>query len=485
MLVELVFLFLVAVAGRLCLARDEVDDVDPSGLIVGTALYVTCVAVVLITGLPGSPAAAIVMAVAVGFGVAIACRRNDKDDGPARPAVTFRPRRRTVLAVGAVVATGAVFHSLRLVRDATDAWAHLNIGARLRDGTLILADVSVKRGLSFGAIEAIGPLAGDVAVMGIVPAFGVAALLSAYAIVRLADVSGAAARALALIAVAVLATNARFLTNLVLIGPHLVVAFWLLAMIAVLAGRLGRLEGRGHRRAVARWIVLGALALAVVAARGEGALLVVPAAVPFLTSFRGAPARPADVRSVALGLLLWVVPYHTDRFAVVPGMEGALTIALGLMLLLATAAPVRRLLERIPLVGVTLGLSWIAMLAFLIVEPDEMLRLLVSTFANVALDVGGWGVGLLLILALAVVVRAVSGEPLPHRTGLLLGTFLPSHLILGILTGEGYAIGEGSSLNRMIFHVYPVLVVSVAAAILRMFREEQDAPWPEQTEASR
>ena len=479
MLTELAFLLLVAVAGRLSIVRGPASHVDPSGLLVGTALYVTAVAGLLIVGLPGRPVAAVLITLSVG---AVLTASRQRSMGSLRWAlVGLRPHRRTVVAVMAVVATGAAFYPLRLVRDATDAGRHLAVGAGLHDGTFALADVSVKGGLSFGAIEAIGFLAGDVAVMGIVPAFGVAGLLSAFAIVRSVDRAGDAGRWLGLITVAVLATNARFLTNLVLIGPHLVVAFWLLAMVATLA----RSEGEGARSNVARWVALGALALAVSAARGEGALLVVPAAVPFLVPFGVGLARPADVRAVALGLLLWVVPYHTAALSVLPTRDGLLTITLGVLLLLATVGPVQRRLGRLPLVGLALSLSWVALAGFFVIEADGMLRRIVSTFANVALDVGGWGVGLLLIVVLAAVVRLITREPLPFRAGLLLGTFLPSHLILGILTGESYAIGEGSSLNRMIFHVYPVLVVAVGAAILRMFREETDEAQEQPSEAGR
>ena len=76
--------------------------------------------------------------------------------------------------------------------------------------------------------------------------------------------------------------------------------------------------------------------------------------------------------------------------------------------------------------------------------------------------------------AIAIVVRIVSRSPLPMRTGLLVGAFLPVHLLLGLITGEGYAIGEGSSLNRMIFHIYPVLVVAVSAAVLRMMVADEE-----------
>ncbi len=59
---------------------------------------------------------------------------------------------------------------------------------------------------------------------------------------------------------------------------------------------------------------------------------------------------------------------------------------------------------------------------------------------------------------------------------LLLGSFFPAHLLLGMLDGEGYKIGEESSLNRMLFHMHSVLFVAVSAALLRMVVDgESDA----------
>ncbi len=458
MLVEIAFLLLAAISGRLLLSRSPGPDSDPSGLLVGTAVYVASVAVLLVLGLPARPSTGILLTLTVAV-LAAASRSG-------RPRwSSLRPRRRTALAGSLVLVTGAVFHPLRLVRDATDASAHLAYGARLQEGTLVLSDVGVKRGLSFGAIEAVGVFGGDVAVMGVVPAFGAAGLLAVYAIVRSGDVAGDSGCILGLIAVAVVATNARFITNLVLIGPHLVIAFWMLLLIAVLASAK---DDDDSRPAWARLITLAALALAVGAARGEGALLVVLAALPFLAHFDGAGARPREVRAVAVGLLIWLIPYHSDRFTSVPEFEGLGMIALALGLLLATLRPVVRMLGRVRPVGLALTVSWAALLALLIIDFDRTTRSIVATAANVALDVGGWGVGLLLMITLAFTVRWISRAPLPMRMGLLLGSFLPAHLLLGTLTGASFRIGEGSSLNRMLFHVYLVLVVAVSAAILRM-----------------
>lgn len=152
---------------------------------------------------------------------------------------------------------------------------------------------------------------------------------------------------------------------------------------------------------------------------------------------------------------------------------------LGIGLLIATVPAVRHALDRLRVVGLAHVVPWVGLAAFFVLDPGGTIRRLVSTAANVALDVGGWGVGLLLIVVIAVAVRIVSRSALPLRSGLLLGTFLPIHLMLGLLTGEGYAIGEGSSLNRMIFHIYPVLVVAVSAAVVRMMvadDEQQSAP---------
>ena len=467
MLVEIAFLLLIAVVGRLALSRLPGHDMDPSGAVVGSALYAASVAMLLGIGLPAQPVTAMLVSLVVGLLLAFGVDRR-----MWRSRISeLRPQRRSMIAAGLVLITGALLHPLRLVRDATDAWSHLSMAVRLQDGSLAIAEVGIKRGVSFAAIEAVGVLGGDVAVMGVVPALGVAGLLSVYGIVRAEDPTGASGRMLGLVALAIVATNARFLTNLVLIGPHLVVALWLLVLVAMLNGASTTDQWRGDRTSRA---VLAGLALAIAAARAEGVLLVVLAAAPFLVRLSGEPARPHEVRAVAVGLLLWLLPHHTDLLSAFPDGQGTATIVLGVGLFLATISPVQRILDRLPLVGLAHVVAWAGLVLMAIIEPDGTVRRIVSTAANVALDVGGWGVGLLLVTAIAIVVRIVSRSPLPMRTGLLVGAFLPVHLLLGLITGEGYAIGEGSSLNRMIFHIYPVLVVAVSAAVLRMMVADEE-----------
>ena len=466
MLVELAFLLLVGVIGRLVLGAARMPDVDPSGVVVGTAVYATAVALLLVIGVPALPLLAAGMALVV---AALLASRGHPWRAP-RVWSSARPGRRTVMSVMLVLATGAVFHPLRLVRDATDAGSHLRYAALLQDGSLVIGDVGFKRGVTFAAIEAVGVLAGDVAVMGVLPAFGVAALLSVYGMLRSLDSSGPSGRLLGLIAVAVIATNARFLTNVMLIGPHLVVAFWLLVLMAVLASSSSHL---GTPERSARWLTIGAFTIAVTAARGEGAILVVLAAAPFLLPDRDRAVRVEDVWAVAVGMLLWLVPYHTDRFSTLPDSNGTATIALAVLFAALCVRPVARLLARMPVVGVALAGVWGLLLVMAAVQPQAVIRRLISTAANVALDVGGWGVGLLLMIVLAGAVRIVSREPLPLRAGLLLGAFLPAHVLLAIFGGEGLNIGEGSSLNRMLFHAYPVLVVATVMAVQRMHRDEE------------
>ena len=466
MLVELAFLLLVAVIGRLLMGAAGMPDVDPSGVVVGTAVYGATVALLLVVGTPPLPLVAMGISLAVALLLA-----SGGGSWSARLALSsVRPDRRTITSVLLVIVTGAVFHPLRLVRDATDAGPHLRYAALLHDGSLMIGDVGFKRGATFAAIEAIGVLAGDVAVMGVLPAFGMAALLSVYGIVRSLAPAAPSGKILGLIAVAVIATNARFITNLVLIGPHLVVAFWLLLLMAVLTASAAR---RGRFGEPARWLTIAALTIAIAAARGEGAILVVLAAAPFLVPDRDRAARLGDVRAVAVGMLLWLVPYHTDRFAMLPDSNGAATIAVAVLFAALCIRAVARLLARIPAVGIALFGAWGLLLAMAVVEPAGVIRRLISTAANVALDVGGWGVGLLLMIVIAGAVRVVTRSPLPLRAGLLLGAFVPVHILIAIFGAEGLNIGEGSSLNRMLFHAYPVLVVATVMAVLRMHREEE------------
>ena len=466
MLVELAFLLLVAVIGRLVMGVAGMPDVDPSGVIVGTAAYGATVALLLVVGAPPLPLVA--MGISLAVALLLASGRGSWSAGFAWSSV--RPGRRTVTSVTLVLVIAASFHPLRLVRDATDAGSHLRYAALLQDGSLVISDVGFKRGVTFAAIEAVGVLAGDVAVMGVLPAFGVAALLSIYGMVRSLDPSGPSGRLLGLIAVAVIATNARFLTNLMLIGPHLVVAFWLLLLMVLLAGSLAESGPYVDRT---RWVALGALTVAVTAARGEGVVLVILAALPFLIPGRDRATRIGDVRAVAVGLLIWLVPYHTDRFTTLPDDNGAATIALAVLFAALCVRPVARLLTRLPAVGLALAGAWGLLLVMAVMQPQAVIRRLISTAANVALDVGGWGVGLLLMIAIAGAVRLVSREPLPMRAGLLLGAFLPAHLLVAIFGSEGLHIGEGSSLNRMLFHAYPVLVVATVMAVHRMHRDAE------------
>jgi hypothetical protein len=274
-----------------------------------------------------------------------------------------------------------------------------------------------------------------------------------------------------LVAVAIVLTNARFLTDLAVIGPHLLVALWLLLLLALLA------ETKPPST-IARPILIGAVALALGASRPEGALLVVLAALPHLVRQSDPQRRLHHVRAAAFAVFAWQLAHRTDGLTTVPQLDGFAMIALTVALATMTVPVIARLVGRVPAVGLAIAGAWVALLIVLLLHPDAVIRSLIATVANVALDVGGWGVGFLLLAALAILVRLLSRRPLPLRAGLLVSAFLPVHLMLPVLasaSGDSYRIGQSDSLNRMLFHIFPLLVVAVSIAVLRASRDVTDA----------
>lgn len=463
MAVELGFLAAFAITGRL-LTYSVKNAGDPSGVITGSALYASVVAMTIALGAPLQPTAAVAVAVTLAAAVAVI-----RATHPDRPNRSRRPRlsRSWVLAVGSVLGIAAVASPFRLVRATGDAASYLFLSARIAEASLRVADVPEKRGVAFPALEAIGVVGGDVVAVGLLPAFGAAGLMSVYAIVRahatregLVGVDGAV-RWAAVVASALVLTNSQFLVNVVNVGPHLVVAFWVLLLAAVAADS-SRVSG------ARRSLVVFSLATALAAARPEGAILVALVMAPALASASGdLRIRSRDLRCAGLAVVLWQAPHRSDGFEILPSAEGLMLITLGGLLLLLSAPSVLRRIERLPIVGLGLAGAWSAFVAAFALDAGPMTRSLVATAANVALDVGGWGVGLLLLTVIALTARAVVGGPFPLRSGLLLGAFLPVHMVIVFLTGSVYRIGQSDSLNRMLFHLVPLLVVATTVALLR------------------
>jgi hypothetical protein len=322
-------------------------------------------------------------------------------------------------------------------------------------------------GVAFPALEAIGVVSGDVVAVGLLPAFGVAGLMCVYAIVRahgsraVGAGAGGTVRWVALVATAIVLTNAQFLVHVVAIGPHLVVAFWVLLLAAVAADPSCV---SGARRS----LVVFSLATALTAARPEGAILVALVMAPALASAPGdLRIRSRDLGFSGLAVVLWQVPHRSEGFKTMPDGEGLALVVLGGLLLVLSAPSVLRRIGRIPIVGLGLAGAWSALVAAFALDAGLITRSLIATTANVALDVGGWGVGLLLLTVIALTARGVVGERFPLRSGLLLGAFLPVHMVIVFLTGSAYRIGQSDSLNRMLFHLLPLLVVATSVAILR------------------
>lgn len=464
MAVELGFLLSFAVVGRM-VALSEQNSSDPSGAVTGSAVYAAVVATTIALGVPLRPttAAAVTLALAAAMAVSEASR-------PVLKVRLWRARwsRSWLLATVSVLGIATVASPFRLVRDSGDSGSYLSLGARIAEGSLQMADVPDKRRVAFPALEAIGFVSGDVVTVGLLPALGAAGLMSVYAIVRaygsreVSDVeSGSVVPWAAFVASAIVLTNPQFLVHVVLIGPHLVVAFWLLLLAAVAADP-SRASGAG------RSLVVFSLAIALTAARPEGAILVALAMAPALASTScDVRIRSHDLRFAGLAIVLWQVPHRTDGLESLPGAEGLALIALGVLLLLLSPSSVLRRIRRLPVVALGLAGAWVAFVAAFVLDPGRMARSLIATAANVALDVGGWGVSLLLLTVIALTARAVVGGRFPLRSGLLLGAFLPVHFVIVFLTGSAYRIGQSDSLNRMLFHLVPLLVVATTVAVIQ------------------
>ena len=471
MMVELGFLLAFALIGRLLISSGE-NPGDPSGVVTGGAVYAAVVATTIALGVPLRPTAAAVGALTLAAALAV-----DRASRLVPPVRSWRTgwSRSWFLATGSVLGIAAVVSPLRLVRAGGDSASYLRLGASIAEGSLRVAGVPEKRGVAFPALEAIGFVSGDVVAVGLLPAFGAAGLMSVYEIVRVhgyrevRNGTNGVVRWAALVASALVLTNPQFLVHVVRIGPHLVVAFWLLVLAAVTAD-LSSVSG------VRRNLVVFSLAMALASARPEGAILIALVMAPSIASVADdVRVRSHDLRFTGLAIVLWQVSHRSDGFERLPGAEGLALIALGGSLMLLSTSGMLRRVRRLPVVGLGLAGAWLAFVAAFALDPGLMARSLIATTANVALDVGGWGVGLLLLSVIALLARLAVGGRFPLQSGLLLGAFLPVHLVIVFLTGNSYRIGQSDSLNRMLFHLVPTLVVATTVATLRGVTEPRES----------
>lgn len=263
-------------------------------------------------------------------------------------------------------------------------------------------------------------------------------------------------------AAALLATSSRFVFSTFYLNSHVLFACWLLLLVALVRSML--LHPGAPTGARDAWLI-GLLGAGLALLRAEGALLATIAIAPLVLD-AAVPRRRRQVVLVVLGVVVaaWQFGILLPRVLVDPGQTGNSVVGLGLfgLALIGVAPLLGLLLPRIPrplvLVHVTV---WLGTIGLGLRELELVKDSVRATWTNVTGE-GLWGGSLLVLAALLVLALALRRVPAEPALVFPLVTFVPLALLLAILRGHAYRIGPGDSLNRMLVHLVPVVILVIA-----------------------
>lgn len=474
-MIDLVAVVLLAAVGWVLLPADVRGALRvAASLPVGAAAFVT-VELVALAVAPSVATPWTAMAATVALTAALAVR--------VRPAVRDVDRR--PLAVGAVVVVAAVVgsHLVPIANTTVDSFRYVAVGTLLARGQLVeVATLSLplKRGIAMGSLYGLAPPdIGYLRALG--PLVGASTLAMLWTVlrrhVRLADrrLGQVAAGA----AVLLLASTHRWAFSALYVNSHALVALWLLALVLLCwAVARGELPADGSTVCCVALLVT-----ALTVARPEGVLVVVLALAPVVLD----PGVRRRWRAAVLGAagaatLVWHAGVLGARVIAPAGREWPVDvtglIALGLVLwLVALALPlVDRVVAvapggRVGVLALAHGAVWLALAVGGLVNRETLLSAVEATIRNVTYD-GLWGVSLIVLALLA--AQGAVALAVDRADALLFPvvTFVPLGLLLGVVRGgAGYRVGAGDSLNRMLVHVVPLLVLYVGLLVAAPVRE--------------
>ena len=272
-------------------------------------------------------------------------------------------------------------------------------------------------------------------------------------------------RLFALIGFSLLLTINRFVYHAFYINGHMLNA----ALILFIVGGSWLLAIKAHipKRALLTLIFIAIMALAVT--RPEASIFAALGLLPLLFSW----SVPWKHRTILLAVLgLSITAWHGFLWfeytrAGLP-VEASVTwmIVLGLAAIIFSPLLAWRRLEKIShqlLIIIEIGL-WLA-LAFMVFTNTSMFyRSSVAIVHNVFLNYGGWGVSLAVLGLLVLGVLVLTNFPNRIFLRFPLTTFIPVALLLAYLRSGAYRVGYGDSLNRMLIHFVPLIILFIVSA---------------------
>jgi hypothetical protein len=480
------------------------------------AMFLGGCALARVTGLRGWPLPAVGLLTGVALLVAIGMGQVVLPFVPTTPVVTlaltvglpvtwwlWRLRRGgdvtvslplALASVASVAGAVVLIRAAKIVTFHSDSFGYLMAARLLADDTYsigVSTYMVTNRAPGMPLIHAPASVGGDYYLQSVTPLLALATLGALAWFIRVGaprDIGRATMYGLIAFALLALVTNNRFVFNAFYLNGHLLQG----ALVLLVVGAGWLLVTRPARESSALMMLQLVAIPGLIVIRAEGLLVTVLALLPTWLSTLPARHRAATMAvtgaygSAWYGFQIWV---YADRGAGVPAsLAGPLALAVVILALAGlTAAGRLRLGQRANLWGLWLAESglWLALVAFAIMNPDNLGYGINSIGRNLVDGRGRWGLSLV-ILGLFV-MAAVLFIRMPHRHMLRfpLTTFLPLALLLGYIREVPYRPGATDSLNRMWMHTVPlaVLFVVISAAEALRPRGPASAPMPPEAPA--
>lgn len=478
MIVEAAFLVTLLVAGTALLRALGMSGWPtlPLGFLSGTALYIVIGTVQAVAGLTTSPLFTVTACAGVGLGL-WSWRRNHVSVGEL-------VSKDLLLGVALVVSLVMFFRSVHLVNWHTDSFRYLLTSFLIAGGNFDSVTVNLvdKRLLAAPLLHAPARLGGESYLRSASPIIALCVLASLFWFCReglRSRLGVAAASTVAVVATGMLLTMNRFVFNAFYVNSHLLVAVAVLLVSGTAWLAVVRDDGDDAALLGSHLLALPLL----VVSRAEGALLAALLLVPVVVHPGLSRAwRVGGPLVLAGSIFVWhgfALTVHRSEAGSVPlSVQGMLGLAAALLLAAVVLwwGWLQRWLRYA--VGMTeIGL-WVALIVLAVRDPQVLIDSLQATYSNVVLNEGSWGPSLVFLLVLIIYVLAMSraGDRLLLRFPLT--SFVPFVFILAYLREGAYRVGHGDSLNRMIIHVVPLMVLFVGSSVAadRWSRGSEDAP---------
>jgi hypothetical protein len=463
MMVELLSVAAVFVGGCLLVRAAGLTGwgILPFGMVAGICLQIAIALVQVVTTLPTTPVLTLILTCALPAAWWLVRWGQGHD---VRIPLHF-----AAAVLAGLAAVVVLLRAANLLKWHIDSFTYMMTSALLAEDTYhagMSAHQVTKRMLGVPVLHAPAQLAGESYLRSITPLLAAATVgILVWLLQRgLRDrLDRATAYGFTALAVLALVTNNRFVFSAFYLNGHLLAA----TLTLVIAGGGWLLLSRDDP--ALRAIQLVAIPAAVVT-RPEGALLAALALVPTLLSAR-VPIRHRAAACAVLGVstlawqgsVLWV---HYARDAAIPlSVYGTAAIGMAALLVIGALRWSTRLRHPVRLLWLAEAGLWLALLGFVVRDPDIFVDSLRATVRNVS-PAGAWGTSLVVLAVLGLVAILLTGtERLASPLRFPVTTFLPVAFLLAYLREEGaYRVGAGDSLSRMFMQVVPLAVMFVAVA---------------------